>query len=99
MHVGPGDGELTEHVNQPPPPATTLEALEPSVSSPTTSFKYDCVYICIFACEVRGGGLVVLWVNLPHASHSHISMYGLHRGNEKPALQLVAVWMRKAEGG
>lgn len=58
MHVGPGDGELTEHVNQ-PPPATTLEALEPSVSSPTTSFKYDCVYICIFACPRRGVGCSV----------------------------------------
>lgn len=82
MHVGPGNGELTERVNQPPPPtATTLEALEPSVSSPTTSFKYDCVYICIFACEVRGRGGVGCSVGNPPTRESfpHINVRAAQR--------------------
>lgn len=67
MHVGSGDGELTEHVNHPhplptPDPPCIHEASQPSVllAEASSSFKYDFVFRCIFTPEVQGGGGVGL---------------------------------------
>lgn len=59
MHVGPGNGELTEHVNQPPPPPSSKPWSHPSPRRRLRLNTIVCIYAFLLVKSEAGGGCSV----------------------------------------